>query len=180
MTTASETAGVGAAGDWAARVFTFPNPVNEVSARLVAGGVVLLSGVTIVFDQRWLTLVIAYGFFARVLAGPTLSPLGQFVTRIVTPRLHLAERPVAGPPKRFAQAIGLAFSASAAVLALALHLTTAAYVVLGALIVAATLESVFGVCLGCKAFALLMRFGVIPADVCERCNNIALKASGAV
>jgi len=47
------------------------------------------------------------------------------------------------------------------------------------LIVAAGLESVFGLCLGCKAFALLMRFGVIPAEVCERCNNIAIKASGA-
>jgi hypothetical protein len=33
--------------EWAARVFSFPNPVNEVSARLVAGGVVLLSTVTI-------------------------------------------------------------------------------------------------------------------------------------
>jgi len=170
--------GVSGTSSWAARVFSFPNPVNEVSARLVAGGVVLLSLVTIVFDQRWLTAVIAYGFVARVLTGPTLSPLGQFVTRVVTPRLHLAERPVAGPPKRFAQAIGVVFSVSAAVLALALSLTTAAYVVLGLLIVAATLESVFGLCLGCKAFALLMRFNVIPAEVCERCNNVALKASG--
>jgi len=65
------------------------------------------------------------------------------------------------------------------VLALAFGLTTAAYVLLGLLIVAAGLESVFGLCLGCKAFALLMRFGVIPAEVCERCNNIAIKASGA-
>ncbi|MGA2165918.1 MAG: DUF4395 domain-containing protein, partial [Solirubrobacteraceae bacterium] len=90
-------------GGWTARVFSFPNPVNEVSARLVAGGVVLLSLVTIVFDQPWLTAVIAYGFVARVLSGPTLSPLGQLVTRVITPRLHVAERPVAGPPKRFAQ-----------------------------------------------------------------------------
>jgi hypothetical protein len=38
--------------------------------------------------------------------------------------------------------------------------------------IAATLESVFGFCLGCKAFALLMRAGVISDEVCERCNNI--------
>jgi hypothetical protein len=157
---------------WRARVFSFPNPVNEVSARLVAGGVVLLSLAAIVLDQPWITAVIAYGFVARVMSGPTLSPLGQFVTRVVTPRLPVAERPVAGPPKRFAQAIGATFSISAAVLALGLGQRTAAYAVLGVLIVAATLESAFGLCLGCKVFAALMRAGVIPAEVCERCSNI--------
>jgi Domain of unknown function (DUF4395) len=154
-------------------LFSFPDPVNEVSARLVAGGVVLLSLATIVFGQPWLTAVIAYGFLARVLSGPTLSPLGQLVTRGITPRLNVAERLVPGPPKRFAQAIGLVFSASAAVLALGFGLTGAAYVVLGLLIVAATLESVFGLCLGCRAFAVLMRAGVIPREICERCNNLA-------
>jgi hypothetical protein len=49
---------------------------------------------------------LAYGFVARVLTGPTLSPLGQLVTRVVTPRLPVAPRPVPGPPKRFAQGIG--------------------------------------------------------------------------
>jgi hypothetical protein len=38
--------------------------------------------------------------------------------------------------------------------------------------VAATLESVFALCIGCKIFALLMRAGVIPAGVCENCNDI--------
>ena len=49
---------------------------------------------------------------------------------------------------------------------------TAAKAVLALLVVAATLESVFALCLGCKAFAVLMRLGVIPEEVCERCNNI--------
>src|ERR1700689_823160 len=87
-------------------LFSFPNPVNEVSARLVAAGVVIMSVLTIALDLKWATIVIAYGFVARVLTGPTLSPLGQLVTRVITPRLGVAERPVAGPPKRFAQAIG--------------------------------------------------------------------------
>jgi len=158
----------------AARLFSFPDPVNEVSARLVAGGVVVMSALTIALDQPWLTAVIAYGFVARVLTGPTLSPLGQLVTKVVTPRLPVAERPVPGPPKRFAQGMGVAFSLTAAVLALGFGLHTAAYVVLGLLIIAATLESVFGLCLGCKIFALLMRAGVIPEEVCERCHNLAL------
>ena len=158
----------------AGRLLSFPDPVNEVSARLVAGGVVLMSVITIALDQPWLTAVIAYGFVARVLTGPTLSPLGQIVTKGITPRLPLRERPVPGPPKRFAQGMGVAFSLTATVLALGFGLHTAAYVVLGLLIMAATLESVFGLCLGCKIFALLMRTGVIPEEICERCNNLAL------
>jgi hypothetical protein len=158
--------------NWAATLFSFPNPVNEVSARLVAGGVVVLALVTVVLDQPWLTVAIAYGFVARVLTGPTLSPLGLLVTRVITPRLPVTPKLVAGPPKRFAQGVGAAFSLTAAVLALGFDLRGAAYVVLGLLAAAATLESVFAYCLGCKAFAWLMRVGVVPAEVCARCSNI--------
>jgi hypothetical protein len=153
-------------------LFSFPNPVNEVSARLVAAGVVLLSLATIVLDQPWLTLVLAYGFIARVLTGPTLSPLGQLVTKVITPRLPIEARYVAGPPKRFAQGIGAVFSTTAAVLAVGFGLHTAGYVLLGVLVFFATLESAFGLCVGCKVFAVLMRVGVVPQEVCERCNNI--------
>jgi len=152
--------------------FSFPNPVNEVSARLVAGGVVVMAAATIIFDQPWLTAVIAYGFVARVLTGPTASPLGQLATRVLTPRLKVSPKLVAGPPKRFAQGMGVVFSVTAAVLALGFGQTTIAYAVLGALIVAATLESVFAICLGCKVFAVLMRVGVIPEEVCAECNDI--------
>jgi Domain of unknown function (DUF4395) len=153
------------------RLFSFPDPVNEVSARLVAGGVVVMCLIAIVFNLRWLTIVIAYGFVARVLTGPSLSPWGQVVTRVITPRLGLAERPVAGPPKRFAQGIGVVFSVTALTLA-ALEYWGAAQIVLGLLATAAFLESALGLCLGCKAFGLLMRTGIVPKEVCERCQNI--------
>jgi hypothetical protein len=45
-------------------------------------------------------------------------------------------------------------------------------VVLAALVVAASLEAFVGLCLGCKAFAVLMRVGVIPREVCESCDDI--------
>lgn len=153
-------------------LFGFPNPVNEVSARLVAGGVVILTVATIVFAQPVLLVLLAYGFVARVLTGPTLSPLGQFVTRVLTPALPFEPKYVAGPPKRFAQVIGATFSTSAVVLYFGFGFTTAAFVLVGLITVAATLESVFAYCLGCKAFALLMRAGIIPEEVCERCNDI--------
>jgi hypothetical protein len=155
----------------AGELFSFPDPVNEVSARLVATGVVAMVVLTVTFDLRWMTAVIAYGFLARVLTGPTLSPLGQLVTRVVTPRLPFDERLVPGPPKRFAQGVGVAFSMTALVLAVA-GAWGAAQTVLVLLAGAAFLEAALGLCLGCKAFALLMRAGVIPDEVCERCNDI--------
>lgn len=158
-------------------LFSFPNPVNEVSARLVAAGVVVMCAVTIAFDVPWMTAVIAYGFLARVLTGPTLSPLGQLVTRVLTPRLPFAAKPVPGPPKRFAQGIGATLSVAAAILALGLGAHLAAYVLLGMIIVAAILESVFAYCLGCKIFGLLMRVGVIPASVCESCVDVSRQTS---
>jgi hypothetical protein len=156
-------------------LFSFPDPVNEVSARLVAGGVVIVSALAIASGWAWLTAVIAYGFVARVLTGPTLSPLGQLATRVVTPRLHVPPRYVPGPPKRFAQAMGAVMSIGAAVLAIGFGDQLAADVLLALLVVAATLESVFAICLGCRIFALLMRAGVIPASVCERCNDLGLE-----
>jgi Domain of unknown function (DUF4395) len=152
-------------------LFSFPNPVNEVAARLVAAGVLVMAVLTVAFDLKWATIVIAYGFVARVLTGPSLSPLGQLVTRVITPRLGIPERPVAGPPKRFAQGMGLAFSVTAMVLT-GLGYWGAAQIVLALLIGAALLESAFAICLGCKVFALLMRAGLVPEEVCENCNNI--------
>ena len=154
------------------RLFSFPDPVNEVSARLVASGVVTMATTAIVLEQRWLTLVIAYGFVARVMAGPTLSPLGQLVTRVVTPLLPVAPRPVPGPPKRFAQGVGAVLSVTAAVVVLAFDRWGAAQILLGLLAAAAFLEAAFGLCLGCKAFALLMRAGLIPPEVCARCADL--------
>jgi hypothetical protein len=155
-------------------VFSFPNPVNEIAARVVAGGVVLLCVAFLATRQGWLLVPLAYGFWARVLTGPTLSPLGQLATRVVAPRLG-PSREVAGPPKRFAQSIGVVFSSTALGLWFGTGLHWEAAVVVGLLTVAALLESAAGLCLGCKAFALLMRAGVVPEAVCEACADITVR-----
>lgn len=155
-------------------LFSFPNPVNELSARLVAGGVVIMAASALVFDQPWLLIPLAYGFVARVLTGPTLSPLGLLVTRVVVPRLSLPAKYVAGPPKQFAQGMGATISLAAVIAYFGLGNSGVAYVLLGAIVFAATLESVFAFCLGCAIFGLLMRWDVIPEEVCERCNNLQL------
>ena len=118
---------------------------------------------------------LAYGFLARVLTGPTLSPLGQFVTRVLTPALPFEAKLVPGPPKRFAQGIGATLSVSAAVAHFGFGSTGLALVLVAMITVAASLEAVVGFCLGCKIFALLMKAGIVPEETCEACNNLALR-----
>jgi hypothetical protein len=156
-------------------VFSFPNPVNEYAARTVATGVVLMCVAALAFRQPWILIPLAYGFWARVLTGPTLSPLGQLATRVVAPRLPGEPRLVPGPPKRFAQAIGVAFSTSALVLWYGFGLGAATWVVTAMLGAAAFLEAAFGLCLGCLAFGALMRAGLIPEEVCVACADISLR-----
>jgi|SRR5450755_3397320 len=156
-------------------LFSFPNPVNEKAARIVAGVVLTTVLVILASGWYWLLIPLTYGFWARVLTGPTLSPLGYLAQRKIAPRLG-PPKYVAGPPKRFAQGMGAAMSTLALILALVAGENAAADVVLVAFVVAAGLESIFGYCLGCKVFGLLMRAGLISDEVCAECADITLRA----
>jgi len=154
-------------------LLSFPDPVNETSARLVAAGVVAQAIVFLVVREWWVLVPLTFGFLARVATGPTLSPLGQIVTRVATPAIEtrlrrrnpaFRSRQVPGPPKRFAQAIGLAFIASASV-AWILGAPSVTIVLIGLLTVAATLEAAFAVCLGCIAYSAIWG--------CADCDDIS-------
>jgi len=153
------------------RMFSFPNPVNEKAARTVAFVVMLLAAITLATSFYWLLLALAYGFIARVFTGPTLSPLGRIASAVIAPRLG-PEKPVAGPPKRFAQGIGAVLTTAAAIAALAFGSDVVADALLAMLILAAGLESILGFCVGCRIFALLMRAGLVPETVCAECADI--------
>lgn len=131
-----------------------------------------MAAAAVAADQPWIMVPLAYGFAARVATGPKLSPLGQLATKVVEPRLPGRRRFAPGPPKRFAQGIGLVFSLSALLLHYRMKRPGAAKAVLAALIGAASLEAFLGYCVGCRIFALLMRIGVVPESVCEECNDI--------
>jgi hypothetical protein len=153
-------------------LFSFPNPVNETSARVVATGVVGMATAAVAFDQPWLMVPLTYGFAARAATGPKLSPLGLLATRVVTPRLQVEHRFSPGPPKRLAQGLGLLLSATALVLHYRYRKPRAAKTALSALIAAAGLEACFGLCLGCQLFRVAMNSGVIPQSICEECNDV--------
>ena len=128
----------------------------------------------VITGNGWVLLPLTYGFAARVATGPTLSPLGQLSVRVITPLIKVQHKMVPGPPKRFAQTVGLAFTTTASVLYHVDNLA-AARIVMIMLIGAASLEAFLGYCLGCKMFAILMRFGLIPEEVCAECNDISLR-----
>jgi Domain of unknown function (DUF4395) len=150
-------------------LFSFPNPVNEKAARVVAGVVAITAALILATDAYWLLVPLTYGFWARVLTGPTLSPLARLAMKL----MERDPKYVPGPPKRFAQGMGAAMTTAATILWLA-GATTAAGVLVVMLLLAATLESVFAICLGCHVFAGLMRLGLIPDAVCAECADIRL------
>lgn len=151
--------------------FSFPNPVNEYAARTVAGCVLILSLVASLTLWLPLAIFLTYGFTARVLTGPTMSPLGLLATRLIVPKIIKQEKDVAGPPKRFAQAIGFLFSTAALLLLMGDqgYIARMLYLVLALF---AALESIISFCAGCWAFGLLMKAGLIPEKVCIECNNL--------
>ena len=161
--------------------FTFPDPVDEAAARSVATGVVILTGLILVGTAagfagvRWLVIPLALGFWARVLTGPTLSPLGQLATRVVAPRLPGAERLVPGAPKRFAQGIGTALSTAGAIAWLGLGWSGIGVALVAAIAIAAGLEAAFALCLGCVVYGRLANAGVFAATDCPECADISLR-----
>ncbi len=153
------------------KLFAFPNPVNDAAARTVALGVVTMSVLALVTSWAWILIPLTYGFLARVATGPTLSPLGQFATRVSAPRLIAWQKFVPGPPKRFAQAVGAAFTVAATITWLSAGWGAARWILIP-LVIAASLEGFLGYCLGCTMFGWLIRAGVIPDSICVECGDL--------
>ena len=149
------------------KIFSFPNPVNENAARTVACFVVILAILGLITNSIYVLIFLLYGFIARVLTGPTLSPIGQFATRIIAP--NLPKKNVAGPPKRFAQMIGLVCS-SLILYFFIIEQYVLSDVILFLLLGFAALEAFIGFCAGCYIFNILMKIGLVPESICKECQ----------
>jgi len=159
-----------------ARISRFPNIVDDVSVRLIAGAVLLLGTVALAAHQWWLYAVLAVDFVLRAGWGPSASPLARLVKR-ARPLVKVSPQYTAGPPKRFAAAVGAVLTTAATVLWLTG--ATVPVVVIGAVMVAfPALEALGGICVGCLVFGLLMRVGIIPESVCVDCANISRRTAG--
>lgn len=149
----------------------YPDVVNENVTRIVASTVVFLGVFAILFPNLYVLGFLLLGFTLRLSYGPKFEPFAFFTSRYLVPWLGVSFVATAGPPKRFAQLIGFIFSLGAIVFFLLGH-TLAYQITLATLVFFASLESFLGWCAGCFAFGLLMKLGVIPKEICERCNNL--------
>ncbi|TQM57273.1 uncharacterized protein DUF4395 [Humibacillus xanthopallidus] len=156
----------------------FPAVVDDVTVRLIAAVVLVIGVVALGTQQWWLYAVLAVDFTLRAALGPKASPLALLVSRWIRPAVPAAKRPTAGPPKRFAATIGAVMTVAATALWI-VHLATGsgaaitAVVVIGAIMVLfPLLEAAFGLCVGCRLFAVLMRLGLVPEEVCLDCADI--------
>ncbi|TGM05140.1 DUF4395 domain-containing protein [Leptospira jelokensis] len=149
----------------------YPDVVNENVTRIVASTVVLLGVLSILFPNYIVLGLLLLGFALRLSYGPKYEPFALITSKYLVPWLGISFVPSAGPPKRFAQLIGFSFSLTAIVL-FANGLTLAYQITLATLVFFASLESFLGWCAGCFMFGILMKIGVIPEEVCERCNHL--------
>jgi Domain of unknown function (DUF4395) len=103
-----------------------------------------------------ISLLFAWGAFA----GIQRHPYGALFRRVVRPRLAPpTEREDPAPPT-FAQGVGFVITALGLLLAL-FGVPYAVVIAASLAFVAAFLNSVFGYCLGCQIYLLLVRAGVI-------------------
>lgn len=149
--------------------FRFPEEVNERAARVLAASVATLTVAAILTQSAWLLPILAFGFLLRWGFGPRYSPLARFAV-LVAPKLADV-RLVAGPPKRFAQAIGATCLVAASGLLL-LAQSTSGWALAVLVAVFATLEAALGFCMGCWLYGRLIRLGLVAADRCEACASI--------
>jgi hypothetical protein len=153
------------------KIGRFPEVVNENAARVVASIVTVSSIIAVLFPSYLTIIPLLYGFLARVLYGPDYSPTAQLVLRGIIPMFKISNKPTAGIPKRFAQFIGLIFSISA-LLFFSFNLLYEFQITISILAFFAFLEASLGFCAGCYAFSLLIKWGIVPEETCERCNNL--------
>ncbi len=153
------------------KIGNFPELVNETAARIVALFVVFFSILSILLESPVPAFVLMYGFFARVMYGPKFEPIALFAIHVIVPSLHLPTKQVFGPPKRFAQLIGLIFT-TAGLTFFYFGENFLFILTFGILSIFALLESTLGFCAGCFVFQYLIKWKILPESVCEKCSNI--------
>src|SRR5580658_7159501 len=112
--------------------------------------------VVLVTGNAWVLAAQALVFAAGTLFGLSYSPYGLIYRWLIRPRLGPPAELEAAAPPRFAQALGLVISIIG-IAGYAAGVQPLGMAAAAAGLVAAVLNGVFGLCLGCEMYVLIRR-----------------------
>lgn len=113
-----------------------------------------------IVDPGFLLLLVIALLFLWAVAWPRTAPWGALYRKVVQPRLKPPTELEDPRPPRFAQGVGLFVTGVGLILHLA-GVPWALPIAAAAAFVAAFLNAVFGLCLGCQLYLLLQRAGLV-------------------
>jgi Domain of unknown function (DUF4395) len=119
----------------------------------------------LVTGNVWVLIAQAVAFAVGAVFGLPRSPYGLAYKWLVRPRLGPPSELEAAAPPRFAQAVGLVISLIG-IVGYGTGVTPLGMAAAAAGLVAAVLNGVFGLCLGCEVYLLIRRMR--PADAGAR------------
>ncbi|KAA9129967.1 DUF4395 domain-containing protein [Microbacterium caowuchunii] len=111
-------------------------------------------------DPAFLLLALIAALFLWGVLSPRTAPWGVIFRRWIQPHLRPATEFEDARPPRFAQGVGLVVTATGLVLHL-VGVPWALPIAAAVAFVAAALNAVFGLCLGCRIYLLLQRAGLV-------------------
>jgi hypothetical protein len=116
----------------------------------------VLFAVVLITGNVWVLAVQAAVFATGAFLGLRKSPYGLIYSRLIRPRLGPPAELEDEAPPRFAQTVGLVISIIG-ILGYALGVTPLGMVAVALGLVAAILNGVFDICLGCEMYLLIRR-----------------------
>ncbi|HEY1621139.1 MAG TPA: DUF4395 domain-containing protein [Streptosporangiaceae bacterium] len=122
----------------------------------------IVFAVVLITSSAWLLAVQALFFAIGTVLGLPASPYGLVYRYLVRPRLGPPGELEPAAPPRFAQGVGLVISVIG-VIGYAAGVTPLGIVAAAMGLVAAFLNGIFGLCLGCEMYLLIRRIWPRPA-----------------
>jgi hypothetical protein len=130
--------------------------IDSRGPRFGAAITVVVLALVLITGSGWLLAAQAVVFAVGALAGLRYAPYGLIYRWLIRPRLGPPARTEAEAPPRFAQGVGMVIAA-AGVLCYALGATTGGLIFTALALIAAFLNAVFDLCLGCHMYLFIQR-----------------------
>jgi hypothetical protein len=128
---------------------------DEYITRTIAVFTVLVTVTALILGNYFIMLLLSADFAIRYFTTGKGSPL-KFISIHTAGFLEIRDKKlIDAAPKKFAALLGMAFSFLTAVFMI-LNFPITAFVIASALIFCALLEGIFGYCLGCVVYSILV------------------------